>query len=463
MATQFEKAAHLWRRAGFGATGRQLQEAVDAGLDATIDRLLDFERDEPLLEEGLTAISADLFDLNNSIDDLRTWWLYRMVNTSNPLREKLTLFWHGHFATSQAKVDRSAFLFEQNQLFRRLAGAPFRDLLTAVSQDPAMLVYLDGNSNRKGRPNENFARELLELFGLGIGNYTENDVRDAARAFTGWGTADGAFRFDPKQHDAGEKRVLGRTGNLDGHDVLDAVAAHPATPAFLASKLCRFFVNDDPDPAMVERVAEAYRRTGGHVRAMVEAVFRDPSFFDEPNIRAIVKSPVEYEVSCLRVLSVKMPLRNMLGPMRRMGQSLFAPPSVKGWDGGSAWLTSGTLFERTNFAMAVSSTRGMPGEARFDPRAWMRGRDLNSVDEVVDALAFDVLQTKPSTATRAAIVGYLTPDPPESKSGSKEAGAMAMEAAAPMGGKSPLDPRTADVKLRGALRLLLSSPEFQLA
>jgi uncharacterized protein (DUF1800 family) len=332
-----------------------------------------------------------------------------------------------------------------------------------------MLAYLDGNSNRKGKPNENYARELFELFSLGIGNYTEKDVQESARAFTGWGTAEGAYRFDPRQHDDGVKTVLGREGKLDGRDVLDVVAAHPATAGFLARKLCRYFVNNDPDAAYVERVAEAYRRSGGHMRAVVEAVFRDPAFFDEANVRAVVKSPAEFTVSCLRTLDVKVPLRTLAGPMRRMGQVLFAPPSVKGWDGGAAWLTSASLFERTNFAGTVASTRGIRGERRFDPKAWMQGKHLTTIEEIADALAFDVLQAAPSAETRAAVVEYLRPEKPAGKDGAPMADKpmtdkpMGMTSdARPLAGVA-LDPKNADVKLRGALRLLLSSPEFQLA
>lgn len=463
MLTPFDQAAHLWRRAGFGATARQVHETAERGLDAALDDFLDLDREEGDLERDLERLSADVFDLANNADDVRCWWLYRMVNARRPLREKLTLFWHGHFATSIAKVDRASWMLEQNRTLRRLAAAPFREILLAMSRDPAMLVWLDGNTNRKGRPNENYARELMELFGLGIGAYTEEDVREAARAFTGWGVAEGAFRFDPRQHDAGEKLVLGARGALDGGDVAALVAEHPASPEFLARKLCRFFVNDDPDPAYVRRVAEASRRSGGQVRAMVEAIFRDPDFFAEENVRAIVKGPAEYVVSCLRVLGVRVPVRNLLPPMRRMGQTLLAPPSVKGWDGGPAWLTSASLFERANFALTVASTRGLPEEPRFDPAEWAAGRALASPEDLADALAADVLQSPATAATRAAVVEYLRPArKPEARK--DEAMTAGMEkATAPAAAPFAFDPKALDTKIRGAVRLLLASPEFQLA
>jgi uncharacterized protein (DUF1800 family) len=435
MLTPYEKASHLWRRAGFGACARELEEMVERGIERTLDDLLDLDRDDPRVDETLAAIGGDAFDLNNNADDVRAWWLFRMVHSRHPLREKLTLFWHGHFATSAAKVERAGWMLEQNRMLRRLADAPFRELLDAVTKDPAMLVWLDGATNRKAKPNENYARELLELFSLGIGHYSESDIREAARAFTGWNLAEGAFRFDPKQHDDGEKELLGQRGKLDGKDVLDALATHPATGPFLARKLCRFFVNDAPSSAYVARVAEVYERSQGMLRPTIEAVFRDPEFFAEENVRAVVKSPAEFVASALRVLDVRVPLRVALPAMRRMGQVLLAPPTVKGWEGGPAWLTSAALFERANFAAAVASTRGLPGEPRFQPQAWMRGKGLDALEEVVDALAHDVVQGPLSPQTRNAVVEYLRPE---------------------LG-------KDLDTKLRGAARLLLASPEFQLA
>lgn len=440
--TPIEQAAHLRRRAGFGASAREIHETAELGIERALDELLDFEREDADLERALETFAGDAFDLNNSIDDVRAWWLYRMIHTRRPLREKLTLFWHGHFATSAQKVDRTASMIEQNRMLRRLCGANFREFLEAVAKDPAMLVYLDSNSNKKGKPNENFARELMELFSLGIGNYTEKDVQEAARAFTGWHIADGAYKFNAGQHDGGEKTVLGRKGKLNGGDVLDLVATHPATPTFLARKLCRFFVNDQPDAAYVERVASAYRRSGGSLRAMVEALFRDPAFFAEENVRSVVKSPVEFAVGALKTLGVTVPLRNLAPSLRKMGQNLLAPPSVKGWDGGDAWLTSTSLFERGNFAAVVTYTRGLSEEPRFDPREWLAGRTIDSIDSLVDALAAEILQGPLTEPTRTALLEYLRP-------GEKE--------------KWSMEPKTLDPKLRGAARLLISSPEFQLA
>ncbi|MFN0205275.1 MAG: DUF1800 domain-containing protein [Planctomycetota bacterium] len=465
MLNDFDKAAHLWRRAGFGATTRQIIESAENGLDRAIDDFLDLDRGDGELEKAIDTFAGDTLDLNNNIDDARVWWLYRMIHTRRPLREKLTLFWHGHFATSVNKVERAASMLRQNQTLRKFADAPFSQILLEISKDPAMLAWLDGNANKKGKPNENFARELLELFSLGIGNYIESDVRDAARAFTGWGTADYNFRIDAKQHDNGEKTVLGRKGKLDGADVISAISEHPAALQFLALKLCRFFVNDHPAPAYVDRVADAYRRSGGHVRAMIEAIFRDPEFFAEENVRSIIKSPADFVVSSIRTLGVRLPIRNLLPYMKRMGQSLFAPPSVKGWEGGAAWLTSSALFERNNFAMFLASTRGMPEEPRYDPAEWIQGRAFEDAGDFLNQFAFDILHIPPSAETRAALLQYLRPER-DAKAGQ---GMMSMgqdkvnEASLKSAGGFRYEPRAFEIKARGAARLLLSSPEFQLA
>lgn len=465
MKNNFENAAHLWRRAGFGATTQQIHETVDRGIDRVIDELLDFDREDSDLENALEIVSADTFDLNNNIEDVRAWWIYRLLHSKNPLREKLALFWHGHFATSAAKVDRASLMLQQIRTLRSLAAAPFRDILDAIAKDPAMLIWLDGNNNKKGKPNENFARELFELFSLGIGNYTEKDIQESARAFTGWGLADYNYRFDAKQHDSGEKSVFGARGNWDGGDILDAILVHPATPRFIATKLCRFFINDQPDAACIERVAEAFRRSRGHMHTTITAVFRDPAFFADENRRSIVKSPVDFVISSARVAGVRIPIRNYSAPMRRMGQSLLAPPSVKGWDGGAAWLSSAAVFERLNFALQIAGLRGAAGEPRFNPKTWLAGRSFETVGELVDAIAFDILHMQPSPATRAALVEYISPAKTEKKAGAPMAGAMdatkAQEAVA--AAKFKLDGATLDTKVRGALRLLLSSPEFQLS
>lgn len=463
MNTDFTKAAHLWRRAGFGATTAQIHETAERGIDRGIDEFLDFDREDPEMERSLAEFAADALDLNNNIEDVRTWWLYRFIHSRNPLREKLTLFWHGHFATSIAKVERPPLMLQQIRTLREVAVSPFREIIDAISHDPAMLIWLDSNNNRKGKPNENYARELFELFTLGIGNYNEKDVQESARSFTGWGVAEGAYRFDKNQHDSGEKVVFGGRGNWNGSDILDAIVAHPATAKFIAVKLCKFFVNDNPSAQYVERVAEAFRRSGGQMRAVVSAVFKDPEFFAEENRRAIVKSPAEFAISSVRALDVRIPIRNFMNPMRRMGQVLLGPPSVKGWDGGAAWLSSAAVFERINFALQVTGTRGMPEEPRYQPQKWAAGKTFNSVDELAGALAFDILHMDPTPATLASLVEYLGPEKPGGKKADDKPMMEAAAQKAPETAHFKFDAKAMDARLRGAARLLLASPEFQLS
>src|SRR5262245_10782467 len=237
-------AAHLYRRAGFGASREELLEAERLGPDGTLDLLMKGgpQADgylETLIDIGKVAAGHDDGGLH-----LRSWWLYCILHGGHPLREKLTLFWHNHFATSLVKVQNPALMFRQNCLLRAHALGKFEPFLQAVSKDPAMLLWLDSNSNIKGRPNENYARELMELFSLGVGHYTERDIREAARAFTGWHTDGEGFAFDPRSHDSGPKTVLGQTGAWDGCDVVRIVLEQPAAPRFLVRKLYHFFISE---------------------------------------------------------------------------------------------------------------------------------------------------------------------------------------------------------------------------
>src|SRR5205814_8270390 len=250
-------AGHFYRRASFGANLHELRQAVRAGLPPTLDRLLNVGE-----RENVLATAGDLIARNRSnAYALRGWWLYTMLNSTQPLAEKMTLFWHNHFATSIAKVQRTLLMFKQNQLIRQYTLGKFRPLLLAMSKDSAMLVWLDSNSNVKGRPNENYAREVMELFSLGVGNYTEADVREAARAFTGWHTGGEEFRFKPELHDDGPKTFFGRTGNWDGTDVVRIILEQPACARFLVGKLYTFLVSETPPPdGLLEPLCESFRK-----------------------------------------------------------------------------------------------------------------------------------------------------------------------------------------------------------
>jgi hypothetical protein len=361
-------AAHLFRRAAFGVPAYEpnlsgwegLQRAVREGPDATLTRL---ETGGPDLE-GFDALINDLaprmgrgggrlFDNREGPEqEIRGWWLYAMVFSPHPLRERMTLFWHNHFATSIAKVRRPDLMLKQNQTLRAHALGKFQPLLQAVSRDPAMQVWLDSNSNIKSYPNENYARELMELFSLGTGHFTEKDVKEAARAFTGWHTDGQRFVFTKAQHDDGSKTFLGKTGSWDGSDVIRIILEQPAAARFLVRKLYRLFISESdppPDP-LLEPLAEQLRRADYDVRTVVRTMLRSRLFFSEHAYRRRIKSPVEYVVGLIRVLDDRPEMTHVASAMKGLGQDLFAPPNVKGWDGGKAWLNTATLLARHNLA-----------------------------------------------------------------------------------------------------------------
>jgi uncharacterized protein (DUF1800 family) len=349
-------AGHLFRRAAFGASDAELRQAEKDGPAATLDRLLSGAPDAAARYDFL-EVEGERVTRENDPFKLRAWWLYCMLYSPHPLREKLTLFWHNHFATSIAKVDRTRLMFLQNRTLRRHALGMFGPFLLDMSKDPAMLVWLDSNNNIKGRPNENYAREVMELFSLGVGNYTEKDVQEAARAFTGWHTDGKVFDFNARFHDADTKTVLGQTGPWDGGDVIPILLRQPAAGRFLARKLYRFLVSETQEPPdrLLEPLAEQFRKTDYDVSAVVRTILASRHFFSEHAFRQRVKSPVEFVVGAVRAtVSGEVAPRALVGRLELMGQNLFAPPNVKGWPGGQAWLNTSSVLARQNFAQALA-------------------------------------------------------------------------------------------------------------
>jgi uncharacterized protein (DUF1800 family) len=380
-------AGHLCRRAAFGASWPELEAAVRDGPEATVQKLFTGGPGHEDFDELMDAL-APYYLLDNPQNDasahrLQGWWLYRMILTPSPLRERLTLFWHNHFATSIAKVRQPALMLKQNALLRRHALGKFGPFLQEMSKDPAMLIWLDSNSNVKAHPNENYAREVMELFSLGVGNYTEHDIREAARAFTGWHSGGDKFSFNRLQHDDGAKTVLGQTGNWNGGDVVRIVLEQPAAARFLVRKLYRHFIGEaeTPPDRLLEPLAERFRRSDYDIGDLIGAMLRSRHFFSAYAYHQRIKSPAEYVVGLFRSFGVKpegagdglqdngFPLP---GPLEGMGQALFAPPNVKGWDGGKAWLNTATLLARHNFAWKF--LEGAPGAlgARVSAAALVR-------------------------------------------------------------------------------------------
>jgi len=351
------RAEHLWNRAGFGADPRTIARTVALGAEAEIDELLHVDPwiEEPfyarLRSDGRAEDPADPAELREKrramqrddeqqVRDFLEWWVERMVRGEDPLLERMTLFWHGHFTSSFKEVKSSYEMIRQNQLFRRAGLGSFRELLRGLVRDPALLVYLDNDANQKNRPNENFARELLELFTLGEGHYSEEDVREVARAFTGWGVKNGRFRADPARHDDGPKRILGREGNLDGDDVVDIVLAQPACAAHLAERLLAYFEGVEPAPERCLRYARLLRDEDYRIDRFLRALFLDPEFYRPAALGQRVASPLDYLVGSARRLGIEPEGRSLSAAASLLGERLFFPPSVKGWEGGRAWIAS---------------------------------------------------------------------------------------------------------------------------
>jgi uncharacterized protein (DUF1800 family) len=378
----FEMAAHLLNRAGFGGTPAEIQKLADLGPDQAVSFLLDYEtipdptpnpdwaspNPEEILKyrEGIRNAATPEAKrqlqqeqqqvFQRRMMDLRGWWLQRMASGPRPFQEKMVLFWHGHFATSVEKVRNPYYMWRQNELFRRLATGNWQELLAEAGKDPAMLLWLDQAQSRKEHPNENFAREVMELFALGEGHYTEHDITEAARALTGWSLdfQNQQFIYRPFIHDNGDKTFLGRTGNFDGDDVIQTIVAQPQAAKFITAKLWNYYAGQEPDEALNEALAGVFRANGNHFKPFLRVLFRSQEFYGDDIVRNAVKSPTQWLVGSVRMLECDLPPTLVSwGMLRQLGQDLFAPPNVKGWDGGITWITTNTLLTRYNDAQSL--------------------------------------------------------------------------------------------------------------
>jgi hypothetical protein len=332
------EAVRMARERGVGLGVKVAPEGTQRRLQGVVDKFF----------YGLTA---------NAIETQRLglWWANRMLATRRPLEEKLTLFWHGHFATGENKVRDYRMMLQQHLMLRRHASGQLRDLLVGILKDPAMLVYLDNGENIKSHPNENFGRELLELFTMGVGNYTERDVREAARAFTGWTNDVLAFKFDAAQHDSGEKTFLGRTGSFNGEDIIGIVLEQPVTADYIAGKLYRYFVREDVTPSTRSGLGKTFRDNGYQLKPLLRQVFLSKDFYSPSSYATQIKSPVHLVVSTYKKMGLReVPTIPDFGRMTGgLGQSLFDPPNVAGWAGGRTWVTPATLLQRGNLFREV--------------------------------------------------------------------------------------------------------------
>jgi uncharacterized protein (DUF1800 family) len=383
------RAVHLNRRAGFAATWPELQRDLKDGPAAAIDRLLagkaamhsppEFESTSRLL--GDAAVAA------NEPARLKAWWFYRMLFGPDPLGEKLALTWHNHFATGLSKVGDLGAMRRQNETFRKLSRAPFGELVNAAVREPALLVWLDAPANRKGHPNENLGRELMELFTLGVGNYTEVDVKEAARALTGWTVEDGKFAEVATRHDADEKTILNKKGKWSGSDLVKILLEHPATATRLVWRLCDVFFGEKAvSPGAMESLAAGLRERSLDLGWAVGTILKSKAFFADANIGTRVKGPVEFIVGAARALEMFDPAPSTLALAdwcARMGQDVFEPPNVGGWPGGRAWVGARTMIARANFATALIDGANAGRSAAYEPtdmvKKYGKPMDANSV------------------------------------------------------------------------------------
>jgi len=395
----YDRAAHLLAHAGFGGTPEEIEKLADAGLERAVESLVRYEplpnpKMQPFGESGFWDPTLDRFpesrpDASDRAEKygasmgvnvkpagnrpmqpvsdrffywlratmletrrLGYWWANRMLQTTHPVEEKMALLWHGHFATHENKVRDYRKMHQQIELFERYATGNLRDLTIEVARNPAMLYFLDAQYNVKGAPNENFAREVMELFTMGVGNYTEKDVRECARAFTGWYFDDLAFKMDPEKHDDGIKEFLGRRDNFDGADILKIIFEQPVTAEFLAAKIYRFLVRDEISPALRKQLGTVLRGADYAVKPLLTAIFTSKDFYSAASYGGHIKGPVEHMVALMKHLGAEpMPgVPDFNQSTIALGQHLLNPPSVAGWAGGKAWITPGLLIARGNVA-----------------------------------------------------------------------------------------------------------------
>ena len=306
---------------------------------------------QPVVDKFFYWLRASALETNR----VAYWWTNRMLTNPQPLQEKMALFWHGHFASNEAKVRDYRKLLAQLEIFEKQGTGNFRNLTVAVAQDPAMLTFLDAGVNVKGAANENFAREIMELFTLGVGNYTEKDIREAARAFTGWNFVDLKFVVNQNQHDDGEKTFLGKTGRFDGVQIIDIIMQQPATADYIAGKIYRYLVREDLSPALQKQLGAVLRDSHYEITPLLEKIFLSRDFYSKASVGTQIKSPVQLAVSTYKKLGLKsIPgVPDFNSATSALGQQLFAPPTVAGWAGGQSWITPGLLLERGNFARDI--------------------------------------------------------------------------------------------------------------
>ena len=398
------------------------------GLEGAIDSLLEVPDDSDLFPPPSASTPVNLLELRASLAgkseeqkkileaetrkagqqmmaDLRAWWLNRMRWSPFPAREKAVLFWHGHWATSVEKVKDPFCMWQQNETLRGNALGGFEAMAQEISRDPAMMRYLDLAQSKRGQPNENFARELMELFTLGEGHYSEEDIRESARAFTGYriNPENRAFYFANRQHDRGVKTFFGFEGNFSGKEIIEFLAADPQCARFLSRKLWTFYASENPSPELVAALAETYRKEHMNTRQLLRIIFRSREFYGRKVVRTQIKSPVQWLVQACKELEIPLP-RESDGILRQLGQTIFAPPNVKGWDGGRSWISSATLLMRYNIAGNLVRDKELDPDAILPPNL--------AADAACDAIGDRLFSFSMNESLRKSFLAFLAGHPP---------------------------------------------------
>ncbi len=447
LSNRMVEAAHLLRRTGFGPTLEEIRQYSRMSHAEAVARLLTIEPQKTDLKLDLVKQlqASNIKEAEWGQSELQQVWLDTMLKTPTPLAEKLALFWHNHFTSSIYKVEDSHLMLAQNRYFRFNSLGNFGEMVRYIARDPAMLIYLDGVDNSKDNPNENFARELMELFTLGIGNYGEQDVREAARAFTGWQIDEEKSTdnnrvvvYSAENHDDDPKTFMGQRGNFDGEAIIKLILQQPQTAFFVANKLWKFLISPNPTPAQVQPLADLFFKSGYNIQKLVEAILLSPDFLSPAAYRSLVKSPVELVVGTVRSMGSQAVEGDTVG---RLGQSLFAPPNVRGWLGDRHWINSATLLGRINYATDLTST------------------DVSD-DFHLDALLKLLKEATPGDPTAFQDLAQLLVD--NQASGLDEIKAFMAAPWQSLPDDQAERRQEFAARLRGAAHLLVSCPEYQL-
>jgi hypothetical protein len=438
-ALDHRRLCHLLRRAALGVSPDRLHAFAGQSASQVVDSLTAYDpSDDRPYAELLAGLGSVLSPIYNATD-AQKWWLMRILDTPRPFQERIALFWHNHFATSTGKVRQSALVSRQIDLFRRLGLGNFRELLLAVTKDPAMLLWLDGSRNKKGRPNENYAREVMELFTLGIGHYTEKDVQELARAFTGYQVLDERVEFVSISFDEGIKTIFNRAAKYDAKSAVDLLLDQPAAPRYIAAKLLKEFVHPEPQTEHVEHYAARLLHHRWEIKPVVRELLTSRLFFSSYAWRSKIKSPCELVAGSILALDATRDAAFACTSMNDMGQALLAPPSVKGWDGGETWINANTILHRYNFALDLLDRQNTSqAVARFEKM------DLRTPEQIVDHLASVLLDGVIADASRHRLLDHLQQD----KRGKPNA--------------FTLNKESFEQRVRGVAHLIMCMPEYHL-